>query len=385
MLTIIDQPGTGKTTYRFVHVSRAEPDASLFRVPDGLTIEDGPKAPPPPVTPSHGVSSSPQLAPGKPSLPYAIKDDNYLEALARFHAAVPRWLPSNVSYHCRTDVHIIDIYGNESSATVDHWQKGQLSRDEEQAPGFHYTVVWGPEQHWSTHEGIPPLRLMDLSDLTPRPGPAERRIRIFAQGYVAMKSKSIDGVLRRCSGRYAGAELCFDTGTGFPVSATVDNERVVYEQWDQYEGAIYPSRLALYRGRRLQMEATTTITLLGNSNDDLFHPLPRMVPSPNRLGAYREDQHQILAQGQMYTSSYGEALVRVSVDESGRVRRAELLDADDRSLGAAAVAAAKKNVYMPWEADGRREPFDAIFLATHWLTIDPLRVAATSRQSQGRD
>jgi thiol-disulfide isomerase/thioredoxin len=62
MLTIDDKPSTGKTTYRFQHVSRAEPDPALFQVPAGMTVQD-PNHPPPPAetaqsAPSHPVGVS---------------------------------------------------------------------------------------------------------------------------------------------------------------------------------------------------------------------------------------------------------------------------------------------------------------------------------------
>ena len=198
MLTIIDEPGMGKTTYRFIHVIRAEPDASLFRLPDGVRIEDANQAPPPVVLANAVISPNEKTVAAKPALPHPIEDDNYLEALTRFHAAVPRSIPSR-SYHHHTELRMIDIYGKESNATVDHWQKGQFARDEEQAPGWRSTTVWGAQQNWSTHEGLSPLRLFRLADLTPRPGPAERRIRIYARGYIAMKRMKFDGSPRGCS------------------------------------------------------------------------------------------------------------------------------------------------------------------------------------------
>jgi hypothetical protein len=310
-------------------------------------------------------------------LPHQIEDNNYLEALARFHATVPRWLPLGSSYHLHTDVRLIDINGNESSATVDHWQKGKLGRDEERAAGWHFTTVWGASQNWSTHVGAPPMRLLNLSDLAPRPGPTERRIRIFAPRNLSMNRRNFDGGPRSCSGEYAGAELCFDTSTGFPVSASVDDELVVYEEWAQFDGATYPSHLALYRGHRLQMEATASVTPIDDLHQDLFAPLPGVAPSSNDLGAYREDPHKILVRSEVKAVPYGDALVKVYVDEKGRVQRADLLDADDKSLGTAAVAAAKHTIYAPQETDGHRVPFETTFSVNNWSTVDPLRVGAT--------
>jgi hypothetical protein len=242
----------------------------------------------------------------------------------------------------------------------------------------------GVDQNWSTHTGSSPLRLYFLYDLAQRPGPAERRIRIYAQGYVALVHRKINGEERSCSGEFAGAEICFYISTGYPASAHLDEERVVYEQWAQFNGSSYPSRIALYRGRRLQMEATTTVTPLEDTSDKLFQPLPGVTPSSNRFGAYREDRkYKVLTRGELYGPFYGEALVKINVDESGRVRHAELIDADDGSVGRAAVEAAKRTVNMPFEMNGQRMPFQTTFYAGHWSTTDPLWVPETSKKSQG--
>jgi TonB family protein len=133
------------------------------------------------------------------------------------------------------------------------------------------------------------------------------------------------------------------------------------------------------------MEATTTVTPLSDSDRDLFRPLSGVAPTLNRFGASREDGYQVLTRGEVNSSSFGEALVKVYVDASGRVRHAELLDADDKSLGKAALTAAKNTVYMPQEVNGHPAPFETSVWTSHWSTIDPLRVVETSRKSQGTD
>jgi len=202
---------------------------------------------------------------------------------------------------------------------------------------------------------------------------------------VALKQKTRDGVVRSCSGVFGGAEICFDKATGLPVEASLDDERVVYEAWGEFHGARYPSRWALYRGHRLQEEAAVRVDDLDESIVG-FDPPPGAVARPNQLGAEPRNQtHEILSKGRVTTYSFGEALVKVSVDQSGRVRHAELLDADDRSLGAAAVSAAKDTVYMPYEVNGQRLPFETTFLVNQWSSIDPMYMPATSWQSRSPD
>jgi TonB family protein len=319
------------------------------------------------------------------SVPGPITDDDYLAALARFHAAVPRDIKPGDSYHRHTDLRVIDVQGRESSATIDHWQNGRRARDEESAPGWQYLVVWGTELNWSIREGISPMRLStSLFDITPRPNPIERRIRIFGGSAVRLKSMKIDGLLLSCSPKIGGADICFDTSTGFPALADLDEERVVYTEWRAHGRLAYPSRWALYRGKRLQMEATANVTQL-DASEPLFAPLPGVMPVPNRFGVQRDTPHRILVEGAISSPPYGQALIKVSVDGKGRVRQAELLDADDRSLGSAALAAARNTKYLPETDDGRGVPFEAAFRVNQWSTIDPLAVEATSIPSQGPD
>ncbi len=318
------------------------------------------------------------------TLPYAVLDDDYLAAIKRFHATVPRFPRGHESYHSHTDLVLVGLSGVGSGATLDHWQKDDLGRDEERAPGWQSTVVWGVQQNWSTREGTAPLRLAEIADLAPRPGPMERRIKALANGYVTLQQRNIEGVEMSCSGVFGGAEICFDDLTGFPADASLDAERVVYKEWGQFDGASYPSRWEVYRGQRLQMEAKTTVTAL-EGPDTLFAPLSGVTAEANLNGAPRETPHQILSRGSVDSPSYGQALVKVSVDGAGRVRNAELLDADDRALGAAAVKAARQTVYVAEEAQGRNVPFETTFRVNQWSTVDPLTVVGTGRRLQGED
>jgi hypothetical protein len=287
------------------------------------------------------------------SLPHAIQDDNYLEALTRFHAAVPRWYIRN-------------------------------GRDESSAPGWRSITVWGLDRSWSSQAGIAPMRLPEFADLASRPDPMERRIRILARGYVALKPRKIDGVMRDCSGNIGGATICFDPESGFPVLASLDDERVMYQAWGSYGGASFPSHWAVYRGHRLQMETSVTITAL-DGNATLFQPLTGIASRPNRFGVPWDEPHTVLTPGIVDSSVYGQALVRVFVDRKGHVSRVELLDADDSSLGSAAMAAAWNTVYMAKQDDSRGIPFETALRIDHWSTLDPLTVEATSLRSQGTD
>ncbi|MEO7030167.1 MAG: redoxin family protein [Acidobacteriaceae bacterium] len=88
MLTIVDKPAVGKTTYRFQHLSRAEPDATLFRVPPGYTMDDPAKPPPPAnLVASETVSNRPAIQNNDASThaaqPPYMDDPKFQKALAQ--------------------------------------------------------------------------------------------------------------------------------------------------------------------------------------------------------------------------------------------------------------------------------------------------------------
>jgi hypothetical protein len=388
LMTVVDRAGEGKTTYRFQHLKLVEPDLSLFQPPGDLAVHDLMKPPPPVPPPASSVSSAAPAADGAEvpkALPHPTKDGNYLEALTRFHAAVPKSPSLAQGFHRHTEFRLIDIRGGVTTAIQDSWHKGNLGRDEELAPEWHSIIVWGSEENWSVHQGIRPMRIGGLFDVAPRPGPMERRIRILGKDFISLRPRQIDGTLVACSSNYGGAEICFNQDTGFPAEASLDDERVVYRTWSEFAGKYFPSRWAVYRGGRLQMEVNTAIAGL-EMTPNLFDPLPGVDPRPNLRGAQLEDSDQVLSKGELKRASFGQALVKVSVDRNGRVTRAELVDADDKSLAAAAIEAAKKTVYMPREsAAGENTSFETAFRVEQWSTVDPIRIGATSLKSQASD
>ncbi len=334
-----------------------------------------------------GLTSSDQ-APGKSasSLPYRRGEEDYNTVLTRFHASVPR-TPRQM-YQIHSELRIVTVRGEDTTATVDAWRSGNLYRLEERAQDW-FVVSFSDGNHiWSSQQGTRPMRLWAIdgfSDLFPRPNPAERRIRIYAPKDLKMNRRKIRGVTFSCSGKFAGAEICFDAESGFPIEATVDQEQVVYQSWSPFGDGFYPNKLTLYRGRRLQLEASTIITDLSNSKKDAFRIPPGATESSPVNGMFRVETHRLVKSGQVDTASLGDALVKVFVDDTGRVRRAELLDADDKYLGAAALKAAKQTLYLPDRSSGERQAFEGEFFVSQWSTVDPIRVEATSAASHGTD
>src|ERR1035441_2690299 len=124
LLTIIDKPGIGKTTYRFVHISRTEPDPELFRVPANLKIQDD--TPPPPVTPTAAAvsdfsasNSSGDSATASANTPAYASDPKFQKALASakeqrmtLDERLARWKNANkiVKGQCVECLHQMIVY-----------------------------------------------------------------------------------------------------------------------------------------------------------------------------------------------------------------------------------------------------------------------------------
>jgi hypothetical protein len=329
------------------------------------------------------------LQPGEPEratpLPHATGNDGYAEVLARFHAAVRRAC-DNCQIH--SELRIITVKGEETMATVDEWLTANFSRWQETASNWHLDMYSDGSRMWSVQQGLQPMRLWRIDgfpDLFPRPGPAERRIRIYAPKDMKMEQRKIGNVRFSCSGKFAGAEICFDAGLGFPVEAMVDQEQVVYEDWKKFGDGFYPGRLALYRGRRLQMEAVTRIRALTPADREIFRA-PEGAEVLSAVDGWFHFENDPRAYTQVLdTPLFGDAQVKIFVDDTGKLRRAELLDADDEDLGAATLRAARLAAYKPDRSSGERQAFEGQFFVSRWSTVDPMRIEATSHASHGTD
>jgi TonB family protein len=361
-LTMIrEEVGIGKTTYRYQHVKLGEPDAALFRVPANTTVRDAEAKPPsPPPPPAPATPST--ITPPPPVLPHPIEDDNYLEAARREQNALFRPYMRG-DYRVHVEARLIDLDGKSSEATLDIWMKNNQQRTEESAPGWHFAYAQTRGQNWALRSGTSPMRLYDLSRIVQsEQRTAFGRIDDQVKGYMALQNRAENGEPVRCSGMIAGAEVCFYAKTGYLASMTLDGERVVYREWatfnDKTYGAkIYPARFQLYRGERLQMEGKMSVEAIEEMDPKL---LEKPADGEATFSINREELHEVLYQGKLADGLSGEALVRIHVDTSGRVTSAELIDADDKEIGAAAVEAARNTVYMPLEVEGVRKPFETV-------------------------
>jgi TonB family protein len=366
LTTIVEEVGIGKSTYRYQHVKLGEPDKGLFRLPENATVRDAdakPPSPPPPPAPSLSTRTT-----ASPALPRAIEDDNYLEAAHRVLSAIFRPYTRD-AHHEHVELRLIDLDGKQSSAKLDVWAKDGEQRTDESAPGWHLAYTQRRGQNWTERTGTPPMRLFSLKGVLLRGRSAFDRIDGQTKGYIALENRDENGEPLRCSGMISNAEVCFYAKTGYPASTTLDGERVVYREWETfndktYGDGIYPAHFLLYRGSRLQMEGSMSVTALEQLD-------PKLLEKPSdaeaTLNPVREEPHQVLFQGKVDDGLSGEALVRIHVDTSGRVSSAELLDADYKEIGADAVEAAKRTVYMPLEMDGVRKPFETV----HCFSSDP--------------
>jgi hypothetical protein len=320
------------------------------------------------------------------SLPRATGNDGYVGVMARFHASVPRRACDNCQIH--SELRIVTVKGETTRATVDEWLAANFWRLKETAVNWYLDVYSDGSRRWQVQHGFAPMRLWEMDgfrDLFPRPGPAERRIRVYAPKVLKLERRKIKGVRFSCSGPFAGAEICFDAELGFPIEATVDQEQVVYAEWAKFGDIFYPSRLALYRGRRLQMEAVTRIRALTPSDGGIFRAPDGAEVLSAVNGWFHFDNDPRAFTQDVDTTLFGDAQVKIFVDDTGKVRRAELLDADDEDLGAAALRAARLVVYAPDRGSGERQAFEGQFFVSRWSTVDPMSVEVTSLASQGTD
>ena len=310
LVTISEEPGVGKSTYRYQHVKLGEPEAALFHVPEKAIVSDVDAKPPDPPVPAKAAKTIVPVA-----LPHAIEDDNYLEAVHRMQNALFQQY-THGAWHEHAELRLVDLDGKESNATLDVLVKDGIERVEETAAEWHYVYALVKGKRWTERTGTSPLRLYSISRIIPQRREAFDRIAQQVSGYIALQSREEEQQSLRCSGTISGAEICFDQKTGYPLSITLDGERILYPEWAEFNNKIYPSHFFVYRDSRLQMEGHVGITELDQID-------PKLLEMPSDAEAVysgsREDAHLVLFQGNVGGNLSGEALVRIHVDTSGRV------------------------------------------------------------------
>ncbi len=372
LLHIHDDPRTGRSQAQVTELTREEPDEALFSPPGGYTKDNW------------EIEGHFSVVLPKPSpLPRPIVDDNLADAADRVIAAATAHSDNLFApYHERYELTMTDYKGEKHQGSIETWISPAGFRFELHTDTYNEVRVsnYATGQMWGMRDGILPLRVVEFVWDRVLPRDAVQRVLHGGGTIPGLKTVTVADEQLTCAGIGATAQMCFDPLTGFIVSGSLESERVEYEGWKKVDTWKYRvSTLRIYQDKNLLVEARLTAAGMEFSPDifqqiDGLREMQTNSKDRNSSPTPNPQQHRILARGVSAQAAriHGYAQTHVWVDTQGIVTRAEVEDADDAQVAAAALESARKTVYQPWLDNGQPSAFETTILSTY-LAAMPAR------------
>jgi TonB family protein len=274
---------------------------------------------------------------------------------------------TDIPHHVHYDLKLYDLDGHETTATYDVYRDPLLyDRYEIKAPNYEFTMIRslrGPSKlvDWLHTTGDKPLRITDFEQAFDMPISAIKR---FAQeGQIGkMEPQELEGAPLICANDNDGTAICFNPLVHIFAYAQMFNRTIMYDQWLPIGTHVVPGVIRIYQDKKLLVEATGTVEAVKT-----FPPHFMQVPdTPSQTDP--ANMHKILHYEPLDISQmrYGNIAVRISVDEKGKVTKAEVADSDDKHLDGVARKFARKLLMQPEIKDGSPVPYDTVIYLEYY-------------------
>lgn len=290
---------------------------------------------------------------------------NYSQELKHATSLLADTTASDIPHHVHYDLKLYDKDGHASSATYDIYRDPILyTRVDIKADTFTYTRIESRNSHtsWLRYSGNKPLRIFDFEQVLDRPTAAIDRLSQELHQVQQMQPGQLQGTPLLCANDNAGTSICFQPLIHLFAYAQMFNQTVMYDQWLTIGTHTVPGSIRIYEDKKLLLEATGTVEAIKK-----FPPNLLQIPgTPSQ--ADPAEAHKILRAKSidMTQAVFGNIQVAVSVDEKGRVKKAEVIDSDDKKIEGMARKAARGIVFAPQMEDGQPVPFDTTLYLTYY-------------------
>jgi hypothetical protein len=361
----IHEDRKGRSQAQVTALVREEPDEALFQPPGGYAKDNW------------EIDNQFRVVLPKPSpLPRPILDDNLANAADRMIASATAHNENlKAPYHERYELTMVDYKGQKHTGSMESWISQAGFRMEMHTDTYSEVHVtdFASGRRWESYEGIEPLRLIEFNWDRVLPRNVVNYMLHGGGTIPGLKSESAADRQLTCAGIPGMAQMCFEQSTGFIVSGRLNAQHVEYQGWKKADTWKYRvSTLHILHDTSLLVEAKLAVASMEFS-DDVFKQIDglREVAPMSSSGYYIAPHpvpiHGILVRGTSISGRglSGYAQVRVWVDQQGQVTRAEVEDADDAQIAAAALESAQKKVYQPWRDNGQPSAFETTVFSSY--------------------
>ena len=274
---------------------------------------------------------------------------------------------TDIPHHVHYDLKLYDLKGHESTATYDIYRDPLLyDRFKIKMQNYRLTLIRSlhgnqDSQDWLHTTGDKPLRITDFEQAYDMPVSAIKR---FAQeGQIEkMEMQELQGIPLLCANDNDGTAICFDPLIHLFSYAQMFNRTIMYDQWLPIGNHVVPGSIRIYQDKKLLVQATGTVEAIKKFPPHLME-IPDTPSQPDPLKTHKILHYKPVDISQL---RYGNIAIHISVDEKGKVTKAEVADSDDKHLDGLARKFARHLVMQPEMQNGTPVPFETIIYMEYY-------------------
>lgn len=264
---------------------------------------------------------------------------------------------TDLPHHVHYDLSFKDRHGHRQSGTLDIYRDPlRYIRIDIASGNYRYTNISDllHKRDWTHFNDDMPLKIYDLRGVLLEPEPAASILE-HASPPPTVQQEMIEGSPYACAGNGRGIRICFDPLIRSFAFAQVFNQTVAYDDWQNIGTHAVPGRIRIFDGKNVLIEATGRVEAVKRFSPLLFQP--GSEPTQSEEGA-----HKLLHAGQADpVEFYGTVQLKILVDEKGKVKKATVLDSDDKRVEHTAVEFARSLRFAPEQKNGAPAPFSWVF------------------------
>ncbi len=277
---------------------------------------------------------------------------------------------TDLPHHVHYDLKLYDRHHKFTTGTWDIWRDPQhYVRTDIVAGDFHYTHIQDLAQHtdWRHFDHILPLKIFDLRQNYEKP---EVPAAFFSNPRLnpdpMVTFQQIDGSPFDCTPESSlELRICFDPIAHVLAFAQIMNQTVTWENWQLLGTHSVPQRFRIYDGDRLIVEASGKAEVVKAFDPERF-VIPAGEPDMGEPEDHGAIPHRVIEMKPIGMNLiYGNALMHLFVGVDGKVKKVDVIDADDNDLIGDAKHFSRNLKFAPQENGGEMVSFDQYLYVQH--------------------
>jgi len=276
---------------------------------------------------------------------------------------------TDVPHHVHYTLKLYSYRHKLTTGTWDIWRDPQhYVRTDIVVGEFHYTHIDDivHKRQWRHFDHVLPLKVFDLRQNYEKP---EVPVALFGDRKLASRStvtfQQVDGSPFDCTPELLEERVCFDPIAHVLAFAQIMNQTITWENWQPLGTHSVPRVFRIYDGDRMIVEASGSAEEVKTFPPNLF-TIPTGEPDMGEPENDGSAPHRIIdAKPMDIDFQYGNVLLHLFVEPDGKVKKSEVVDADDDDLIGAAKHFVRDLKFAPQIKSGVAVPFDEFLYVLH--------------------